>query len=139
MAACMADNDPINLALEAAIAQISVGLWPKEMYALIAQANGNKKLAHAIRVTKNNGSQITTMPQGIRTLLANGAKPGPTFNAITKGAGRTLGPLLIAYGLAQAATQVHCAGFCTTMCCVGNCEYSPIEGNILTSLGNQYF
>ncbi len=139
MADCVADNDPLNLALEAAIAQLSVGLWPKEVFAKIATAMGKPRLAHAIRVSANSFNKITNMPKGFIILINNGRKPNKLFSAITGSIGRVAGPLLIAHGLAQAATQVHCAGFCTAACVCGDCTYSDKEGNILTALKRQYF
>ena len=137
--ACIEDNDPINLAVEAIIAQIAVGLWPKEMFAAIASALGDEKLANAIRFSANSGSRVTTMPKGLMTLLRTPNKTKLAWKALTKHVSRGVGPVLIAYGLALAAIEVNCTAYCCTAYWTGGLPYKPGDYNIATTTWNFYF
>jgi hypothetical protein len=138
MAACINDNDPLKIVAEAAIAQLAVGLWPKEVFALIAEGMGDAKLANAIRFSSNHGQALTTMPKGLMTLLRIPNNHKMAWNAISKsGAGKVVGRLLVVHGLMLAAIETHCLGYCCTASWYG-IDYSHTDGNILKSLKTFY-
>ncbi len=135
MAACVEDNDPISLVVEAAAAQLTVGLWPKRMFAAMADAMGNHRLANAIRYSAHYGN-TTTMPKALLKLMR--AKPHKALDVLLRYGGKTVGRANIAYGLALAAIEVHCCGYCTTAAAYG-IPYNPREGNIYDTIKRAYF
>jgi RHS repeat-associated protein len=138
MSACIKDNDPLKIVVEAAVAQFAVGLWPKEVFARVAQGMGDAKLANAIRFSSNLGQELTTMPKGLMTLLRMPNNQKMAWNAISKsGAGKVVGRLLVLHGLMLAAIETHCLGYCCTASWYG-IHYSHEDGNILHSLKSAY-
>jgi len=135
---CLKDNDPIDMALEAAIAALVAGPIPKTTVAAIARALGDKELADEILKSLKllpGQSPLTTLPSALSAKLKLGGRS--SLRMLGRTASKYVGPILIAYGLALAAVETHCAGVC------GGCEwyglkYDPEEMNIIESL-IQYF
>jgi len=113
MTACMADNDPIDAAIEAAIGYLMAGQLPKTLVASIADALGDHQLARTIRMSLRNpaASRFTTFPRSLQAAMRAGGKAG--LKKVAQAAGRYVGPVLVAYGLYLAAVEFHCAGVCS--------------------------
>jgi RHS repeat-associated protein len=135
MTACVHDNDPINLAVEAAVAQFTIGLWPKRIFAAMADAMGDHRLGNAIRFSAHYG-ETTTMPKALLTLMR--AKPHKAFDVLLRYGGKTVGRANIAYGLALAAIEVHCCGYCTAAAAYG-VPYNPRDANMYDTIRRTYF
>jgi len=135
MTACIHDNDPINLAVEAAVAQFTIGLWPKRIFAAMADAMGDHRLGNAIRFSAHYG-ETTTMPKALLTLMR--AKPHKAFDVLLRYGGKTVGRANIAYGLALAAIEVHCCGYCTAAAAYG-VPYNPRDANMYDTIRRTYF
>ncbi len=135
---CLEDNDPFDLALEAAIAGLVAAPIPKTTVAAIARAMGDHKLADEILKSLKlfpNSSKFTTLPSTISAKLRLGGRS--SLRMLGRTASKYAGPAIVAYGLALAVVEVHCAGIC------GGCEYYGLEYdpktmNIKESL-RQYF
>jgi hypothetical protein len=134
--ACIEDNDPIHLALNAAVAHLLAGPLPKTQVAAIARALGDDELANKILVTlKRPGADpFTTLPSALSVKIRAGSRS--TLRMLGRVSSRTVGPVTVAYGLALAVVEVHCTGICSG-CQWHDLDYSH-EMNILDSL-NDYF
>jgi RHS repeat-associated protein len=136
---CLKDNDPIDMALEAAIAGLVAGPIPKTTVASIAKALGDKKLADGILKSLKlfpGAPKFTTLPSALSAKLRLGGRS--SLRMLGKTAGKYVGPALIAYGLALAAIETHCAGTCGACEFYGIKKYDPVEMNIKETL-KEYF
>ena len=136
MNACMQDNDPIGLAINKAILGISGVPIPKVLVARLAEAVGDHQLANAIRgsLRLSGVSRFTTLPSALSAKL-RAARSTKVLRAF----GRAANAALIAYGLALAAVETHCASFCAGCSAFGVPQYDPLEGNVLDSVRRAYF
>jgi len=136
MAACLEDNDPFDMALEAALAGLIGMPIPKTWVLAWAEAVGDTQLARAIRTSlaNPNSSRLTTLPSALSAQLRAGGRS--SLRLLGRTASRILGPVLTAYGLALAFVETYCAGVCTA-CWWYDVEYDP-SMNIKASL-RSYF
>jgi RHS repeat-associated protein len=113
MAACLEDNDPIDMALEAALAGLIGMPIPKTWVLAWAEAVGDTQLARAIRASlaNPNSSRLTTLPSALSAQLRAGGRS--SLRLLGRTASRIAGPVLTAYGLALAFVETYCAGVCT--------------------------
>lgn len=121
---CMRFNDPVDPALGAALAFLAGHPLPKAFVARLAEFVGDPILARRIR----GGSAFTTIPSVVSTRLRLNGR------SALRMVGRYAAPVMVAYGLAQAAVHVHCFSFC---CGIRN--FDPTTGSILDTLRDEYF
>ena len=127
MAACIEDNDPVNLAIAKVLLLIGGTPIPKTTVALLAETVGDTELASKIRMSlKMPGiSRYTTIPSSLSAKLRLGGRSS------LRAFGRFANQALIGYGLALAAVEAHCTGHCC-----GLRHYDPSIGNIMIQLGS---
>ena len=89
----------------------------------------------AIRFSAHYG-ETTTMPKALLTLMR--AKPHKAFDVLLRYGGKTVGRANIAYGLALAAIEVHCCGYCTAAAAYG-VPYNPRDANMYDTIRRTYF
>ena len=123
MADCIEDNDPIELAIAKALAMLAGVPLPKSFVASLAELVGDTTLARRIR----GGSPFTTIPSVISTKLRLGGR------SALRALGRYAAPAVVAYGLALAAIETHCLGWCC-----GTDHYTS-DGNILNEIKRRFF
>lgn len=110
---CIKDNDPIDLALAAAVAALVAFPIPKSLAANLADLVGETRLASVWRgsLRTAGASMWTNLPSMVSSKLRLGTRS--TLRAIGNYASQLVGPILIAYGSALALVEAHCAGVCT--------------------------
>jgi RHS repeat-associated protein len=140
MAACIEDNDPVSYALRAAVLGLIAagGLVPKRLLAGVARALGNEQLAKSIIGSFKMGKNVQPFSNLLSMISAsNKAGARSALRALGGKAAAIVGPIQIAYGLALAAAETHCLGWCCTASFYG-IDYDPESGRIVDSL-EQYF
>ena len=143
MASCVEDNDPLPYALGAAAKAIlaSGGWQSKTALAQVANMLGDEKLAEAIMKSMkmpgaSSVSDLTSFIVAVKR--AGGTKAGQAFRMLGSKAAAILGPIETAYGLALAAIEVHCLGWCCTASFYG-IPYNHTDGNIIDAWQQYYF
>jgi RHS repeat-associated protein len=152
MGRCIADNDPLDLAIGAAIgaltAAVTAGPIPKRMVYGLAKGlsylpeippNTSKWLSGYADEVKRGwkwGHELTTLPSEISLALRAGGRSA--LRVAGRKAATIVGPVWIAYGLALAAVEVHCLGYCTS-CSIQNLPYNKDDANFLDTLRDTYF
>ena len=99
MNACIQDNDPIGLALEALIGLLAIGPVHKLTVAAIAKALGDAEFAKTMEraYRLNPKSPLTTWPSSLTTKLKTAGKLG-RGSRVLRSAGRIATPIFVAYG-----------------------------------------
>jgi hypothetical protein len=85
-------------------------------------------------------SKLTNIMSVIGTVLGKLGRARSTaiFHKLGGIASTILGPIEIAYGLALAAVEAHCAVWCCTASLLG-ISYSHADGNVIDTWKNYYF
>lgn len=102
---------------------------------------GDKKLAEAIlKSLKTPGVKpVSDIPSFIvAAKRAGGTRAGRAFRMLGGKAAAILGPIEVLYGLALAAVEVHCTGWCCTAWWYG-IPYNHADGNVIDAWKNYYF
>ncbi len=140
MAECIEDNDPLTLALRAAVGALALsGGWhSKTVLAKVARLMRKEQLAKKILSTKQlKGSK------SVSNLLSfiSALKKTPGDGKIARNAWRTIGGKVSAVvGPIEslAAIETHCLGSCCTAAFYG-IDYDPADGRIVDSIRKTYF
>lgn len=144
MSECIQDNDPLPYALGAAVKGVlALGGWQsKSALAAIARALGNEKLADSIMKAQKlfaNQKPVTDL----LSLISMGGKGAnraawKTVQQVGGKVAAVLGPIEIGYGLALAAIETHCMGYCCTASWYG-IPYNSADGNVIKAWEDYYF
>ncbi|MCP4592167.1 MAG: RHS repeat protein, partial [bacterium] len=111
---CMEDNDPVDSFIAKAIAYTAGMPIPKGVVAKLYEVVGDKGAA---RLARAGASKFTNIPSALSTKLRLGGR------SALRALGRVATPVVVAYGTALAAIEVHCASYC-----VGKDKYDPANG-----------
>ncbi|MDR1924200.1 MAG: hypothetical protein LBQ66_07490 [Planctomycetaceae bacterium] len=115
MSKCIKDNDPADIALAKVIVLITAQPIPKIIVAQIADGLGMRRKAASIRNSLRmfpKVSRFTNVPSVIVNALKLHSRN--SLRLLGRVATKIAGPTVVAYGLALAAVETHCAGVCCT-------------------------